>query len=376
MANTLYLRELDNALALGRHQEIKEFNQDVYKYLGIKGFLTKMLDVFFPLMRCLIVVYALLYVFNKYLFSEMILLFKKSSTHKFENEKLFLFFLPLFYMRCKSADLFDESIYWISGGIVDPKKYDLSGKTLISYKSVLNGRDYNNILNQSLSAIKEYIEKYDCYYPIYKVWNYYETFQGLSKLSKDNDIYFSNQSDRWAIMFDAIPSRTKTLIQHGIASHTIVCPAQLSHIDVLYAISRQTSDDMYFSILNCKPELRFVKPTLTLTEIPKRKKSILLVSHILYLDFEKQILNLLSRKGLDIYLKKHPEVKNDSCYLELKEKYGYHYITDSTFPKVDAVISYQSTLAYEYMMYDIPTFIYDQSKELDTDEVKHFIESV
>lgn len=374
LANNLYLRELDNALALGRHKTIRSYNKDVYKYLGIpKGVLSTILDICFPVVQFLIVVCSFLFVLSKFLLSEFKLLYNKTAEYKIEGENLFLFFLPLFYGRCKSAELFDDSKYWIPGGVIDSNKYNLTGKVIINYKSVLNWRDYYKVLNLSLCTIKEYLIKYDCYYAIYKVWNYYETYIGLSKLSKDNNIYFSNQCDRWAIMFDAIPSRTKTLIQHGIASHTIVCPAQLSHIDILYAISRHTSDDMFFSILNCKPELKYSKPTLALTEIPKKRLTVLLVSHILYLEYEKRILKLLSNKGVEIYLKKHPEVKNDRCYLDLKDQYGFYYITDAFFPKVDAVISYQSTLAYEYMMYDIPTYIYDQSAEINLDEIDEFL---
>ena len=377
LSNHLYLRELDNALALGRHDSVRSFNKDAYKYYGIQnGFIIYLLDHLFHVFRLLIVFVSLIYIYINFIICEIKLLFKKSVACNVKDENLFLFFLPLFYSRCKLADLYDNSKYWIVGGVIDVCNYKLDGKTLLDYRIVLDNKDYYKILKQSIGTIMEYVLKYDCYYTVYKTWSYYETYVGLKKITKDNNIFFSNQSDRWAIMFDALPSKSKTLIQHGIASPTIVCPAQLLRIDTMYAISKQTVDDMLYSVLNCRPEIKYLKPTICLTEISSDKKTVLLVAHIMFFEQEMKILKILYDTGFDIWLKKHPEVKNDSCYKDLQIEYDYHYITDAIFPKVDCVVSYQSTLAYEYMMFNVPTFIYDQNEGVDDDKLYKFLSNV
>ena len=44
-------------------------------------------------------------------------------------------------------------------------------------------------------------------------------------------------------------------------------------------------------------------------------------------------------------------------------------IEDKKFPKVDFVISYYSTLAYEYLAYDIPVYMYMTKEEFDAKEM-------
>lgn len=377
LSQNLYLRELDNALALGKYQGVRAFNEGVYQYFGInKSQLKWLLETFFPIFKTLIVFCSFSFILIRFVLKEFQLFFQKSFDYHLRDENLFLFFLPLFYNRCKSAEVFDGSKFWIVGGVVNPDNYDLQGKTLVSYKKTMKRKDYLRVLRLCFSTLWEYARMYECYYAIYKIWNYYEAYIGLLHLTKDNNIFFSNQSDRWAIMFDALPSKSKTLIQHGIASPTIVCPAQLLRIDTMYAISKQTVDDMLYSVLNCRPEIKYLKPTICLTEISSDKKTVLLVAHIMFFEQEKKILKILYDTGFDIWLKKHPEVKNDSCYKDLQIEYDYHYITDAFFPKVDCVVSYQSTLAYEYMMFNVPTFIYDQNEGVDDDKLYKFLSNV
>jgi hypothetical protein len=113
------------------------------------------------------------------------------------------------------------------------------------------------------------------------------------------------------------------------------------------------------------PTLKFLKPTIRLTKCSGSKKKVLIVSCITFYDREVEILKDLKGLDVEVYLKAHPGLTNDACYRKIQKEYGFNYITENIFPKVDFVISYDSTLAYEYMAWNIPVYMYEPEEKYD-----------
>ena len=90
-----------------------------------------------------------------------------------------------------------------------------------------------------------------------------------------------------------------------------------------------------------------------------------------FYDEEEYIIKRIIRKDIRIYIKIHPGKNDDQKYMELKKSINdnIEIINTPTFPKVDAVISYKSTLGLEYEALNIPVFYYEDMS-LD-DIVKH-----
>lgn len=355
---TLYLKGLDNLIVISQSEN---FNRYMLTETGIvnKNFL-QILMILSPFIYLLIVIFTLLYFILAFIFC----VFRSFIIEKQKianDSELFLFFTELLYDRSKSAQLFETSKYWVIGPNIKKSHFDLSGKEIIDYKRLISTFDYFKVLYYSLATLVSYMAKYRCLYPIFKCWSFYEVLVAIKKHTSESTFVFANQSDRWAILFDAIPSKRKILIQHGL-SPSFEIPHMLNHIDEFYSISNKTWEDAYKYLMNCKPKLKLMKPTIKITDLCNKSFKVLLVTHVLYFDIEKQAIINLQDKEVELYVKKHPTLINDGCYKFLLHDYRFNYIENAVFPKVNLVISYDSTLAYEYMVYNIPVYFYNSDR--------------
>lgn len=285
---------------------------------------------------------------------------------------LFLYFTPLFIQRLNKTDIQGQSLrpFWIIGPNIIGKIDVPQDVDVIDWEDFLQNSDVVRSLKDSIIICWLYLVKYRTILPVYHYFDFCLVARSLERITPEADLYFSNQCDRWGLLFDQLPSKSKTLLQHGIDMDYHNKLVRLKRIDTFYAISKGTWQMSYTHLLECKPELRIMKPTIELTELDTNVFSVLIISHIIYLDFEKEILEAIKDYPIKVFLKKHPTVANDTPYKELQSLYGFTYITDKVFPKVDYVISYESTLVYEYMNYDIPIFTYDPQKCIDIETLK------
>ena len=69
----------------------------------------------------------------------------------------------------------------------------------------------------------------------------------------------------------------------------------------------------------------------------------------MFIKYEGQIIKELQGLDIELYLKNHPAEVN-SKYDSLRNQFNFNFIEgkDTRFPDVDLLISYDSTLAYEY----------------------------
>ena len=370
-SNNPYIQGQINLKFLVKAKSIREYNNYLFNLVNISNkSILRILDIFCPFIIFLNVVLTLCFVIVKFIVSLISYKWRVDENEYQDFDELYLFFINHFLDRCKAAKFYDKSKYWIVSPDIDKKKYNIDGKVILDYRAYLSKGDAFRIVLSSLAFLIEYILKLRSICFIHKIWDFYEVKYSLRRIGKNSIFYYSNQSDKFALLFDQIESKGKVLFQHGIVANWGNLPYKLENVSIFYAMADSTWKDAYNHLLKGNPLLKIMDSTIQLSEIPSASFSVLIVSDISCIDVERQILDELSKnKKKVIYLKKHPALVNDGCYRELEHKYGFHYIVDKIFPKVDFVISYYSTLAYEYMALGTPVYMY-------TDKVKFCIDKM
>lgn len=367
-----------NMKFLVKTSSYKEYNHYLFNQINInRKWEVSLLDVLSPLIFLFNVIGSTLFVLCKFFYSLFTYRFRVYESEYKDYDELYLFFINHFRDRCKAANFYDKSKYWIVSPTINAPKYNLNGKIIVDYKHYLTKKDSLCILLSSLAFLLEYVCKVRNLCLIHKIWDFYEVKYSLQRIGKNSTLYFSNQSDKYALLFDSINSKSKVLFQHGIVANWGQLPYRLHHISEFYAMSNGTWQDAYSNLFTNTPHLIIMEPTIKLQEIPTDSFSVLIVSEIDFIDIEKLILKKLNEdEAIAVYLKKHPALLNDGRYRDLQSQYKFHYITEKIFPKVDFVISYYSTLAYEYMAYDIPVYMYTTREEFDVNEMLKQLTSI
>lgn len=195
------------------------------------------------------------------------------------------------------------------------------------------------------------------------------------------ELFMSNQKDRWSVLLDRLPHKSKTIVQHGTCYQKIEVnetlspsyyyepndriwilrlPYRLSTITLIYAFTEIEGRAMKNAEMKNNPLFRYIGYNLELTPIPDNRFSILIVGYYNYHhESEELILKSLQGINVDIYLKSHPLVDKKN-YNSLKLKYKFSLVDDAFFPKVNLVFSYASTLALEYAALDIEVIYFNQ----------------
>lgn len=370
-SNHPFIQAQDNLKYLVRAHTSRDYNKYLFNQINITNkTIILCLNIFAPVIYIVNIAITLVFVTYKCFASLFVNRWRvKDEEYKNFNE-LYLFFINHFPDRCKSAKVFDQSKYWVVGPEFDFRKCNLEGKVVVDYRYYLTKLDSFKIFVSSISFIFEYILKVRNLCLIHKIWFFYEVEYSLKRIGKNSVLYYSNQSDKYALLFDSIESKSKVLIQHGIVANWGPLPYRLAHTTEFYAMSNRTWQDAYNNLLSNSPHLVIMEPTITLFKVPQAQFNVLIVAEMDYINIEKEILAELSNyKSICVYLKKHPALQNDGSYRELQEKYGFNYITEKIFPEVDFVISYYSTLAYEYMAYEIPVYMYMTKEEFSKEEL-------
>lgn len=367
MLNNSFIQAQENLYFLVKAKNVWQLNNYLFNQIGINNKLILfILDVFSPCIYVVNFVFALLITVFKFVCSLFSYRWKVDEKDIEVYDKLFLFFINHFPDRCKAANLYEESKYWVVSPAIDIKKYNLKNKVILDYRQYLSKKDALIIFGDSLLCLGEYLfnVRYLCL--IHKLWDFYEVKYSLQKISRNSILYFANQSDKYALLFDNLNSKGKVLLQHGIVANWGDLPYRLNSITEFYSMSNKTWGNAFKHLLNCKPRLVVMKPTISLTTIPDNNFSVLIVAGIDYVKIEQLILKKISKNSsIRIFVKKHPALEHDNVYKEMQKKYGFNYIVDKKFPKVDFVISYYSTLAYEYMAYGIPVYVYMTAEEFN-----------
>lgn len=193
---------------------------------------------------------------------------------------------------------------------------------------------------------------------IYSAPRWYLSGLAISKLT--GLIVTSEHYDRWAILVDRICQDSKNkcqIIQHGSLKGLLTnsylgfeVPNKLSHISEIFVY-----DDIELEIFKkyiikqnvLNLQVHYINLDVKLEKISNNDFSILFIGHVLCENNQINLAELISSEIIScvIYYKEHPKARATKFAREGK----WIFINkDDYFPDVDVVISYPSTLAYQY----------------------------
>ena len=227
---------------------------------------------------------------------------------------------------------------------------------------VVNIKDIFNAYYYSLLApinLRKYIRgNY-----IIQTYNSFEWFLincFLTRQKGIKEIWFANHFDRWAILFDNLKIERKIIVQHGIENGKLIPPVMLKSITKAYLIKADQKPFFVGKIIENDFEFEELKSEIKLTEIfCQDKLRVLIVGNASIHSVEERFLiQHLSSLNIHFCLKPHP-VLSQNFYTELKQDTDFLLIADkNTFPEVDVVISYESTLGLEYELEGVKVLYY------------------
>lgn len=212
--------------------------------------------------------------------------------------------------------------------------------------------------------------------------NYYIVQSALAKITDNVELVFCNQMDRWVYLFDNSHQINKTLIQHGTviakrvyssdvfytynenkAFWTFNMPYKYTHLTRIKAFTEEEAVALKQACVIGNPLIEYIGYESKLTRLTDSFSVLIIGRYDMFGDVETRILEELKGLNIKIFIKNHP-VLDPSWYDKLYKKYSFTLITDNTYPQVNLVFSYESTLANEYMSYGIDViYYYDLQKQ-------------
>lgn len=272
---------------------------------------------------------------------------------------------------------------WILNDGVEVRNYNITSGKYVKCFELVSFIDLVSAACSSLLVLFLICRKYGAFYitnslNAYK-WLVY--WHACRRVPEEAAIFFVDHKDRWAYLEDHIICKTKTLIQHGteVGNCSNVSAKERSLLSVVgggwcqnlpykyrtltkvVAFSEKEVSAMSLSIIGCNPEFVVGGYGFDTYKLPTDRFSVLLIAHSgSYFDIECEIIKILSDLPIDIYVKNHPLLSNDS-FIELEKSYKFTLITEQRFPHVDLAIAYDSTLAHEYMSVGIPVIYHTKN---------------
>lgn len=223
----------------------------------------------------------------------------------------------------------------------------------------------------------------------YKSYEWFLLDFALRHIPTDTELVYSYICDRNAILIDKLPHTNKVLIQHGtmhFGNKTREIPYLEWHPEkgfyIWNSLYKSSPSKVY-----CFTEIDkwALSNSVILNEpiyictgygfnpaFKPSKKAVLIVSNYYkFADREEFLLQQLQGLDIEIFLKNHPSHSN-SLYDEMRSKYRFTFIEgmDTNLPDVDILISYDSTLAYEYASIGTKVLYYGH---FDIDNVREIL---
>ncbi len=254
----------------------------------------------------------------------------------------------------------------------------IMAESLIDYKGVV--RNFMNVLLLSYYVCLEF--KYRNLFYLLNALDWLILHDVLrDSISKNTELVFSNQKDRWAVLYDNCIQRKKTLVQHGtnifrIKPHNSVkqfflnvedseswvfdMPYKYKGINKAVSFSKRESEHLIVSEFDCVPEIVYMG--FNLISLTKYKSDLIVVLIVgnsnAYSIEEAYLIENLDQNRFEILLKPHPSTTHESYSYAI----GKAKIIDF-LPEVDFIVGYSSTLMYEYEELGVKTLFY---RDLDT----------
>ncbi|EYU14232.1 hypothetical protein [Photorhabdus aegyptia] len=298
---------------------------------------------------------------------------KRSYIDKgFELDKIIVGFD---YKTYQSAISFykDTKLCWLSLPWTRFTGHLCHGHKKISIANFLSFKDYLSIFVLSSLSFFSLVLNRKTISHILQIYTAPKWFYVRLALSKVNGHFITTEHmDRWAILMDRLCLSKKTnltLVQHG-SLKALVLPenahfkiyTRLHSVAELVAYDRIESEIFLDKIIrNGKGKaitLLHMGMQLNTVKVDNDKFSILFVGHPHCEDTQIKIYHSLVGLNIIAYYKEHPKAPASRNV----RKIGWVFINDlKFFPSVDLVISYASTLAYEYESIGAKVLFHDLS---------------
>lgn len=192
----------------------------------------------------------------------------------------------------------------------------------------------------------------------------------------DGPYIIAEHYDRWATLSDVIIDVKKsnsyvTIVQHGLvtalSNDKLSLFYRLRSVRNLFVFDEQSYDFFLNTVIDSnsiKPTKSFYKSNLILQpRIDLANLMILVIGNFICWEYHKLIITKLLQKDYFVYYKPHP---NDNLSTFKIQHKNYYLVEDTSFfPDVDFVISYESTLAYDYERLGYKVIKHDMNEKKD-----------
>ncbi len=215
--------------------------------------------------------------------------------------------------------------------------------------------------------------KSDILFRSYSSFEYFLTCRFIQKVEKNNKLVYYSTYDRWGFLF--CRANTEVIfIQHGKLDY-ITQLIRVGTPSIAYYLSPEQKTILEDTLFTSQVKDVRYRKTLQFTHNvvinhENGKPNVLIVSSSYFMDAVLKITRILYLET-NIYVKPHPGEKKLEIYDFLEKKYGVNILDKTDYPKVDLVLSYNSTLADEYDMAGVRVVRWDLLKDLS--EVKNLI---
>lgn len=197
-------------------------------------------------------------------------------------------------------------------------------------------------------------------------------------------LFFCNHMDQHACLINALPHNSKILIQHGtlLIRHnayglgetyllklkgnpywTYNVPCKYKNVVKVYSFSLYEYEALCHSIFLNRPDPIIVGYGLQTYAIDNELPTVLIIGYYLkYGDNEMKMIKAIYNYNINLIIKNHPSFYNTTSFYEnLQKKYNFQLLNENKFPNADVVISYDSTLAFEYESIGAKVLFYDDN---------------
>lgn len=241
------------------------------------------------------------------------------------------------------------------------------GRTVSLYSGLtLNDVWRSFILSSKMTFfIKRKYGYRDCIFRAYSSFDYFLAYKFFLKLDKSNTVYFPSINDRWTYLFGHLDNKA-IYLQHGglNRSKVLFIMSKVGKADVGYYINESQRDICNRYMFSNTPEARYFAPMEFSSNdklLNNGKKDVLLACELIYYEVEEKIIvGLSSNPHINLYVKPHPQ-NSTAKYDMLKQQYHFVMLGKTDFPKMDYVISYDSTLLLEYQSKGVKTLMYEDA---------------
>lgn len=240
------------------------------------------------------------------------------------------------------------------------KLYDIWKSVEYSIKSTLRFKELINVRTDILQT--------------YTAFRWFVLWQALCRNKRFlRGIWFCNQHDRWAVLFDNINiSGDKTIVQHGFVPKNINMPTKLKNISTIYYFNEESKILFIKNILVPK-NINFIKlnASIKLSDITNSigdGVKVLIIGQPYSVEKEKEIIERLISEFpfMKILVKPHP-LYGSGIYKDLCNKYPVYLIKHSNlYPLVELALTSGSWLGVEYEASGVKVIWFE---DLSVDEV-------